>query len=93
MGVLDEPGRGEMPPPTAEKENAMRKLLPVLLLTVAVGTMAGCDDFELDDVTINLGGLFGPDYVVYDDYYEPDYYEEVVYVEEEYFFADFGFWP
>lgn len=71
----------------------MRKLMSVLLLTVAVGTMAGCDDFELEDVTINLGGLFGPDYVVYDYYYEPDYYEPEVYVEEEYFFDDFGFWP
>ncbi len=77
----------------------MRKLLTVLLMTVAVGTMAGCDDIELEDVSINLGGLFRPNYVVYDDYYEPDYYyEETVYeeeffVEEEYWYDDFDLWP
>ena len=72
----------------------MKKLMTVLLMTVAVGTMAGCDDIELEDVTFNLGGLLRPDYVVYDNYYEPEYYyEEEIFVEEEYWYDDFDFWP
>jgi len=62
-----------------------------VMLLVATGLLfgAGCDEIELEDVVLNLGGFgYGPAY------YEPApyYYEEVVVVEETYWYDDWWWW-
>lgn len=66
----------------------MKKALMAVVLMAAVGFNFGCDDIEIEDVSLGLGGFFRPA-VVYEP--APYYYEEVVV--EEYWYDDYYFWP
>jgi hypothetical protein len=39
----------------AEKEKVMKRLLGVLLMTVALAITTGCDEFEIEDVQLSFG--------------------------------------
>lgn len=66
-----------------------RKLLTVAVMALALTAMTGCEEFELEDVNIDLGGLLRP-LVLVD---RPAYpvYEEVVV--EEVWYDDYFWWP
>ena len=71
----------------------MKKLLAILGLTLTLGLATGCDEIEIED--ISLGGLLRPVIVVNGPgYAEPVYYEEYEeVVVEEYWYDDYSFWP
>jgi hypothetical protein len=69
------------------QEQDMKKALMAMVLMAAVGMNLGCDDIEIEDVSLSFGGLFQPA-VVYEP--APYYYEEVV---EEYWYDDYYLWP